>query len=112
MAGLALIRAVDVVNTFATGSGAVMTGHTSATDLGMIHRAWRYWNPGRGAAVAGIAHIGGADMGGTFTRCSAAIVTTDACTNDFHVINLRRGHRCPGGGIAVAGLAVVTAVNV
>lgn len=104
MAGIAIVRRVNVRCTLSRRDISVVTANTGANHLRMIHRSRSNWCPGsREFLVAGIAQIGGVNMGGTLSTGVGAIVAIDTVIDEVRMIHT-------GWSPGVRGMADVTFV--
>ena len=97
MAGIANIRRWNMVGTFATGHGAVMTIKARTHNLCMVDRDGRDWCPGcREFLVTSIAYVTRGNMRCTLATGCYPIVASNAVTDKRGVIHCKC--RYPGIG--------------
>lgn len=93
MTGIALLRAINMTRSFATGNDSVMTTGAGANHLPMIDCGVGNWHPGgRQFFVAGFTEIVSVNMCRTFATGSNTIVAANAVVYDWPVIH---GSRYP-----------------
>lgn len=109
VAGIAHIRRINVIGSFAARGYAVMTGDTVIDKRCVVHRR-RYPLLG---TVAIVTFLRGGNMGRTFAGRNHIVVTAGAHTQYFRMINTALRHRGPGRWTyRMTGIAGISSIDV